>query len=1049
MLQRVVCLRMVAMSALLFTQGGAWGQTTNAINSGTWSVAVNWDNGAPINSSFTPAINGFSMTLDGSYVVNALTMTNGSITGGANNFGLTMNSTSTWSGGSIGSGSTGSINFLGNLNINNASSVNLATPTMNLSGVTNWSGTGNIIASFPNATINNLSGGFFAASSPGTQTMQISNIGIFNNNVGATFQNSNSSANKVIQWQFNNAGTINVPFNNSSIDFQGGGNWGGQVTNSLNGSGSSISLSSGTFVLQNNGSTTNMPTNISTTVDIANSATYNFSGATVNLNSGSLASNGNAASILNLGSYLNWTAGNLGGNGTVNINFGGLISGNSSKSVTTANLKLNSFVSWSGNGNILATVPSAAITALSGSTFDIQNNATLQISNNGIYNNNAGAIFQKRVATGDTAVQWVFNNSGLVDVQSGSVTFSGDGNLGGTIKTSTSSSSTINFSSGTYTLLNGGSASGQFASGPVNVNGATLNLNNNATYNMSGGLGFSSGTLGGGGNGSSVLNIAGDMFTGFNWSGGSLGGLGTTRLTGVTNVIGSSSKSVATTNLLITNTGTFNWSGTGSILATTPNASITNAGVVNNTSDSTLQISNNGTFTNNGQFNRTIATGTTNIQWAFNNAGTVTVSSGILSFTGGGNLGGGLSTNTSGQIDFPSGTFNLVSGGSAQGNNLPGITYSGATLNINNGATYTTSNVVTLSSGSLGSGGDSSSILNVNSNFFTWSGGSLGGSGTTNLNALTTISGPSTKSVTTANLNNNGIVTWTGNSSILASTFGASINNNNNAVFDAQGDGTLQNSNTGTFNNNVGATFRKSAGAGTTNIQWNFNNNGIVEANSGTIVFSGTYTQGPTGNIVLGGGGVNLGGGSLAIQGGISGNGTVGGGGSISQGNGNVSPGASPGHLNINVSTFTMSSTSTLIIELAGTGQGTSYDWLSVTGAAVLGNAALNVSFLSGFQNIVSPSDVFTILTTGTGESGQFNGLVDGSRVFTSDGYGSFQINYSGNDVVLSNFQTIAVPEPATVALLLGSSGAGILWYVRRRRKHQLAMHEEIMQIDE
>jgi hypothetical protein len=169
------------------------------------------------------------------------------------------------------------------------------------------------------------------------------------------------------------------------------------------------------------------------------------------------------------------------------------------------------------------------------------------------------------------------------------------------------------------------------------------------------------------------------------------------------------------------------------------------------------------------------------------------------------------------------------------------------------------------------------------------------------------------------------------------------------------------------------------------------------------------------------------------------GTGTLGGSGTITAASvtagGLVSPGNSPGQLNLS-GNFTLLSTSTFLVELAGNTQGVNYDFLSVGGSAALaGN--LSLSFLSGFQNTATFANTFTGLTAAN-VSGTFTNVASGQRLFTSDGFGSFQVNYGAgsafgaNNIVLNNF--VPIPEPSTYALLAVGLGA-IALIAHRRRK--------------
>ena len=147
---------------------------------------------------------------------------------------------------------------------------------------------------------------------------------------------------------------------------------------------------------------------------------------------------------------------------------------------------------------------------------------------------------------------------------------------------------------------------------------------------------------------------------------------------------------------------------------------------------------------------------------------------------------------------------------------------------------------------------------------------------------------------------------------------------------------------------------------------------------------------------------------------------------------GTVAPGASPailatGNLNFNGGT--------LALELNGVTAGTDYDQLSATGGVAFGaNTALTLSL--GFDP-ADGVDIFTIVANDLADSvstggGLFsfagNPLSEG-ELFTA-GAQDFTISYvggDGNDIVLA-----AVPEPASIAMLLG--GLGFLGARRRRR---------------
>jgi hypothetical protein len=122
---------------------------------------------------------------------------------------------------------------------------------------------------------------------------------------------------------------------------------------------------------------------------------------------------------------------------------------------------------------------------------------------------------------------------------------------------------------------------------------------------------------------------------------------------------------------------------------------------------------------------------------------------------------------------------------------------------------------------------------------------------------------------------------------------------------------------------------------------------GLLQANmtasDGTVVAAGTLG----GNLTLTGEAVLTGGGNAT--------------GLVTNTSGTVRPGSSPGHLT--VGSYTQGALGELVIEIAGTGQGTTYDWLGVTGAAAL-DGKVEAALLGGFDPALT--DVFQFLTSGS-----------------------------------------------------------------------------------
>lgn len=138
---------------------------------------------------------------------------------------------------------------------------------------------------------------------------------------------------------------------------------------------------------------------------------------------------------------------------------------------------------------------------------------------------------------------------------------------------------------------------------------------------------------------------------------------------------------------------------------------------------------------------------------------------------------------------------------------------------------------------------------------------------------------------------------------------------------------------------------------------------------------------------------------------------------------GSGSPANSPGTFTIN-GNYTQLASARLLIELASA---SSFDLLSVRGASSL-QGALAVALDGDF--LPASADTFTFLTAAD-ISGTFSNAPDGSRLFTSDGLGSFLVSYDPGSASLSEY--VAVPEPSALCLLLTGTAAAF----RRRRRVQ------------
>ena len=466
------------------------------------------------------------------------------------------------------------------------------------------------------------------------------------------------------------------------------------------------------------------------------------------------------------------------------------------------------------------------------------------------------------------------------------------------------------------TLNSGGPIT--LTSGPLTVTGtatfaAALNLTGTLTLNGASSmttLTQSNGTL----TNNSTLSLSG-LIT---WSGGTLGGTGTTNANGGMALSGQPFLNGQTLN----NVGTATWSGSAFLIQ---NGAVLNNQVGatwNHETDSSIQFEG-GTvpvFNNAGTFEKTGGTSTSgggvSNAVTFNNTGTVTDSSGILSISNVGvcsgtcagswsvasgatlQLGSGSTTaavsgpiSGAGTVVFATGTVNYtgtynVTGGTQATSGIANfnspatvtsvgpINVSNGTLNFVTGKTITTTSV-TQSAGTL-EGSDTLTVTGA----ITWSGGTQGGTGITNANGGMTLTGEPFLSGRT--LNNVKTATWNGsdfliqNGAVLNNQAGATWNHENDSMIQFEGGTVPVFNNAGTFEKTGGTS---TSGGGVSNAV-TFNNTGTVTDSSGILsvsnvgVCSGTCAGSWS---VVSGATLELGGGvtAAAMSGPISGAGTV------------------------------------------------------------------------------------------------------------------------------------------------------------------------------
>jgi hypothetical protein len=321
-------------------------------------------------------------------------------------------------------------------------------------------------------------------------------------------------------------------------------------------------------------------------------------------------------------------------------------------------------------------------------------------------------------------------------------------------------------------------------------------------------------------------------------------------------------------NGLLTNNGTVNLNGGTIRMTTAASAVINNNGSFNVNGDFSLTNFNccaaGNAFNNAGTFTKVSGGGVTEVQsyTTFNNTGTVSVNTGTLRVTGGGNSSAGLvSILASAKLELGGGAHTFS--GSSSFSSFGTVAVVAGVANFNTSGFNT--EVFQLSAGTASFGTSSQT------NQFSMTGGTLSGSGGLQLagagpntlsggtlSGLLTVLGTRTLGITgtftlgtSGNLVNNGTVNQTASISVLSGA-GASIANN--STYNVQGDYSFTDSGCCAANNsftNSGA-FNKTAGASFTDFGslTAFHNTANVNVNAGTLRLLGGGVS-PTGTITV------------------------------------------------------------------------------------------------------------------------------------------------------------------------------------------------------
>jgi len=853
---------------------GTYNWNLSSLLGGTGSLSLT---GATLNISGVFAYGGpvsvaaGALNFNGSSAINTLALSGGSLGGTAD---LSIAQNFAWSGGNIAGTNTLSIPPASTLNYSGAAARNLQERLLTIGGTANFTGTGTLNTG-QGAIIRILASGIANISSDGAFANSLGGAAPLFHNQGTVSRNTTTGA-ATISMPVDNDGVIDIVTGLLRLSGGSGADtWTGDVTVPAS---TTLDFNSGTFAL-GAGSVVSGAGALSVTgatVNVAEpwaytgafsivSGTFNYnatSGSIANVALSGGALGGAAGSSLSVPTAMVWSGNStINRAGTLSIPVGSTLTipDAAAKSLQNGLVSVGGSLVYSGT-NTLNTGQGAILRILAGATMTMSGAPTINFSLGGAQSSieNLGTI-TKNTSAGTAVFSTSFVNSGAVNITTGQLDLSAGATLGGTV--SVAATTTLRLNGGTATLqplfavtglgetvVNAGIVTGLAAADTANF--ARLRL-----------LG---GTMTHGG----VVRSSDYM----EWAGGtSINGPGGVTVVDTMVVSGTAVRQLSASLLetygvtLWASTATIN-TGNGARWRNMPTGDITWSG---NGSFLSILGGAQATLENRGNL-RFTGTGTSTISAAIvDTVGTIfTVTSGTVSTSGGGRLGGGKSLN--GFLDVTAGTLTMRTGTNiAAGTGA--LRIAGGTVTPDSGAAVTIARLE-LNGGSL----SHEAALTIGS-LFNWTAGVLE-SNTTGLGGSTTLGAAATMNITGATAR-----TASG-THLLTVPAGATVNHNaTGGILTGQGF-TLQNSgaynlqNVGgwaftlggtqpTFRNLTGATVT-SDGASTGAIAMRLDNaGGALVVTTDSLRFLLGSTGSLTGTATVNAGALVLGGGPFAMTG--------------------------------------------------------------------------------------------------------------------------------------------------------------------------------------
>ncbi len=485
------------------------------------------------------------------------------------------------------------------------------------------------------------------------------------------------------------------------------------------------------------------------------------------------------------------------------------------------------------DGNITAN-GAATLTNLAGASFNLTTDF-LTIANNGgslsFINQGTLAKTEEMPIAGTSRLSVAVTDTGTITSDSGTLEFDGGGTFNGVID----GAGTVAFGGGTSTVDAALTATDAF-----DQNGGAIAISQNDVLTLAGAAQFGpfgSGEVDGPGTlattGTTTVEEPLTLGGGLNWTN-----------SGVVNDAGNISAGDASGgSATLTNLAGASFNLTGDFL-TIANASY---------SDGTGSHTGNLSFVNQGTLAKTGGAGTSHIDTAVTDTGTITADSGTLEFDGGGSFGGAIAG--AGNVAFGGGTSTLGGPG--------GLT--AVNLEVDGGTALLTGSEVTVSgtfyqtNGTVAIAAGSTLAVAGATQFGPFGTGQVNGAGTLSTAGTTTIEetillGGGLDWTNGGTVNDGGNISANG-AATLTNLAGASFNLTTDFLTIANTGGALSFVNRGTL--------AKTGGTGTSRISVAVTDTGTIASDSGTLEFDGGGTFSGT---IDGTGKVNFGGGTSTVD---------------------------------------------------------------------------------------------------------------------------------------------------------------------------------------